>query len=78
MLFYSLGAKLPPPTAGPNEMNSSKPAGHNEKPPINEENLEPEEKLELDMSGVIKGEEDEPLPMGDNNKEVMILDIYGC
>lgn len=77
MLLYSLGAKLPSLKTEPSETKSSEPAGHNEKPPVDEE-VESEEELELDMSGVIKGEEDEPLPMGDNNKEVMILDIFDC
>ncbi|VBB25195.1 unnamed protein product [Acanthocheilonema viteae] len=71
----SLGAKLPPPPKEPSETKSSKPADNSEELPKNEENVEPEEELELDMSGVIKGEEDEPLPMGDNNKEITEEDM---
>ncbi|EFO24078.1 TPR Domain containing protein [Loa loa] len=71
----SLGAKLPPPPTEPNETKSFEPAGHNEEPPMSEEQVKPEEELELDMSGVIKGEEDEPLPMGDNNKEITEEDM---
>ncbi|CAG9530613.1 unnamed protein product [Cercopithifilaria johnstoni] len=69
----SLGAKLPPLPKEPSETKSS--ADHNEESPINEEEVEPEEKLDLDMSGVIKGEEDESLPMGDDNKEITEEDM---
>uniref|UniRef100_A0A0R3RSN3 TPR_REGION domain-containing protein n=1 Tax=Elaeophora elaphi TaxID=1147741 RepID=A0A0R3RSN3_9BILA len=71
----SLGAKLPPAPTERNEKKSSGSAGHDEQPPIHEEKEEPEEELELDMSGVIKGEEDEPLPMGNSNKEITEEDM---
>ncbi|KAM3723710.1 Hsc70-interacting protein [Dirofilaria immitis] len=69
----SLGAKLPSLSAEstePSQMKSSGPINRNEDLPVSEEKVEQEEELELDMSGVIKGEEDEPLPMGDNTKEI--------
>ncbi|KAK6101859.1 TPR repeat family protein [Brugia pahangi] len=68
----SLGAKLPP---SPSETKSSEPTGHNEETQINEQQVESEDELELDMSGVIKGEEDELLPMGDDNKEITEEDM---
>ncbi|OZC11647.1 tetratricopeptide repeat protein [Onchocerca flexuosa] len=74
----SLGAKLPPPSkksTEPSETNLSGSADQNEELPVNEEEVEQEEELELDMSGVIKGEEDEPLPMGDNTKEITEEDM---
>ncbi|VDK73200.1 unnamed protein product [Litomosoides sigmodontis] len=71
----SLGAKLPAVPTQPSETKSSRPAGCDEESPISEEKVELEEKLELDMSGVIKGEEDEPLPMGDNDKEITEEDM---
>uniref|UniRef100_A0A1I8E9T6 TPR_REGION domain-containing protein n=1 Tax=Wuchereria bancrofti TaxID=6293 RepID=A0A1I8E9T6_WUCBA len=66
----SLGAKLPPSSS---ETKSSEPTGHNEEIPIKQ--AESEDELELDMSGVIKGEEDELLPMGDDNKEITEEDM---
>lgn len=77
MLLYSLGAKLPPPPAHSDETNSAESTGQNEESKINEEQEELEE-LELDMSAVIKGEEEDLLPMGDDSKEVIILDIISC
>lgn len=71
----SLGAKLPPLPTEPGETKSSKSTSHNMEPPINEEKVEPGEELELDMSGVVKGEEDEPLPMGDDNREITEEDM---
>ncbi|VDN04944.1 unnamed protein product [Thelazia callipaeda] len=73
----SLGAEIPSPTTKPEARSSSEAADKHEEPTKGEEKEESEEEpeLELDMSGVIKGEEDEPLPMGDINKEVTDEDV---
>uniref|UniRef100_A0A915PH74 Hsp70-interacting protein N-terminal domain-containing protein n=1 Tax=Setaria digitata TaxID=48799 RepID=A0A915PH74_9BILA len=71
----SLGAKIPLLPTKPTETKSSKPTEYGEEPTMDEEKEEPEEELELDMSGVIKGEEDEPLPMGDSSKETTEEDV---
>uniref|UniRef100_A0A0N5A8B5 TPR_REGION domain-containing protein n=1 Tax=Syphacia muris TaxID=451379 RepID=A0A0N5A8B5_9BILA len=65
----SLGAKLPPPTS---KGDTSSPEDRNASHDKTEEYEEKEEELpelELDMSGVIESEKDEPLPMGDPDKE---------
>lgn len=67
----SLGAKLPPIPAEEEEVkpeieehSAPNPSGGEE-----EEPMEDLPELELDMSGVIEGEQDEPLSMGDLNRE---------
>uniref|UniRef100_F1L530 Hsc70-interacting protein n=1 Tax=Ascaris suum TaxID=6253 RepID=F1L530_ASCSU len=63
----SLGATIPPI---PKKEEKTEPEVH--EPEAMEEDEPP---VELDMSGVIEGEKDEPLPMGDPSKEVTDEDI---
>ncbi|MFH4983321.1 hypothetical protein AB6A40_010030 [Gnathostoma spinigerum] len=64
----SLGAKIPPSPPKADE-SESKSAPASEPEPVPEPESESEEQVEsdveLDMSGVIEGDKDEPLPMGD-------------
>lgn len=73
---FSLGATIPPPpektTTPTTEKTTANEQGEKAEEEL-EEPAEPEEKLELDMSGVIEGENDPPLPMGDSDKEVASL-----
>uniref|UniRef100_A0A914DQT7 Hsp70-interacting protein N-terminal domain-containing protein n=1 Tax=Acrobeloides nanus TaxID=290746 RepID=A0A914DQT7_9BILA len=78
----SLGATIPPPTkAEPDvEHASPEPEAKKRSPEPEQKQAEPEPEdnlppLELDESGVIQPEEDEPLPMGDTNKEVSEEDL---
>lgn len=74
--YFSLGAKIPPPFSSSSNKDSengpSKPAPQQATPEAEDEDeSEPEIPFpELDNSGVIEEESDEPLPMGDINKEV--------
>uniref|UniRef100_A0A915ART5 Hsp70-interacting protein N-terminal domain-containing protein n=1 Tax=Parascaris univalens TaxID=6257 RepID=A0A915ART5_PARUN len=63
----SLGATIPPI---PKKEEKTEPKVH--EPEVMEEDEPP---VELDMSGVIEGEKDEPLPMGDPSKEMTDEDI---
>ncbi|VDK20689.1 unnamed protein product [Anisakis simplex] len=64
----SLGATIPP--LPKKEEKPKEPEVHED-----ETMDEPEPPVELDMSGVIEGEKDEPLPMGDSGKEVSDEDL---
>ncbi|KHN72220.1 Hsc70-interacting protein [Toxocara canis] len=64
----SLGATIPP---APKKEETPKKAEVHEDETMEED----EPPVELDMSGVIEGENDEPLPMGDPNKEVSEEDM---
>ncbi|VDN23864.1 unnamed protein product, partial [Gongylonema pulchrum] len=68
-----LGATIPVPKKSASAEAKPEPAADEHK--VEEEEESEEEPLELDMEGVIKGEEDEPLPMGDPSKEVTEEDM---
>lgn len=69
----SLGAKIPPAPKKDEKKSEHAPEDTHDEPMEEEEEEEPP--LELDMTGVIKPEDDEPLPMGDPNKEVTEEDM---
>ncbi|VDD87085.1 unnamed protein product [Enterobius vermicularis] len=66
----SLGAKIPPAPAAEEESKKQSEGNEPSKEQVEEEDTaEDLPPLDLDMTGVIEGEEDEPLSMGDSNKE---------
>lgn len=72
-ISFSMGATIPPKSKPSPEPAAS---AHQESPPKEEEKKEEEEEEEpipppeLDETGVVPPDSDEPLPMGDTNKEV--------
>lgn len=66
----SLGATIPSPKKKQTHEPPKKETVHEEEPDIFEEPESEESEVELDMTGVIEEESDEPQPMGDDSVEV--------